>query len=63
MRFEDFEGIIVYKGRNEFMNKLYHFFDKYSAQIEKIVSIIQNIPYIGSTFNIIKAVMKGKGWV
>lgn len=63
LRFEDFEGIMINKGRNELIKKLYHFFDKYSSQIEKIVSLIQNIPYIGCAFNAIKASMKVKGWV
>ena len=45
------------------MKKLYQFFDKYSSQIQKIVSVIQNIPYIGCAFSIIKTAMKGKGWV
>jgi hypothetical protein len=45
------------------MKKIYKFFDKYSSQIEKIVSIIQNIPYIGCAFTVIKASMRTKGWI
>lgn len=45
------------------MKKLYHFFDNFSPQIEKIVALVQNIPYIGCAFNVIKASMKAKGWV
>lgn len=45
------------------MKKIYHMFDHFSPQIDKLVSLVQNVPYIGCVFNVIKASMKAKGWM
>jgi hypothetical protein len=44
------------------LNRLYKLFDKYGSQVQKLEQVLEHIPYIGTTFKIVKTAMKAYGW-
>ncbi len=37
-------------------------FDKYSSKVQRIEGVIEEIPYVGTAFKVIKSAAKGVGW-
>lgn len=50
------------KKNTNYLTKLYKLFDKYGSQVQKLEQIIEHVPYIGTTFKIVKNAMKANGW-
>jgi len=50
------------KKNTNILNRLYKLFDKYGSQVQKLEQILEHIPYIGTTFKIVKTAIKANGW-